>query len=77
MTADALDFMLFVGGAAAGFAAPIAALAALVLGLDFLSDDADLRLAISASLAAGPLSALALWFVVRSPQSRPTSQVTQ
>jgi len=104
VTADALDFMLFVGGAAAGFAAPIAAIAAFALGLplfrfcvlrnyacplvyvgggilislviaglfvvahfftDFLSDDTDLRLGIFAALAAGPLSALAFWFVVR------------
>lgn len=104
VTADALEFMLFVGGAAAGFAAPIAAIAAFALGLplfrfcvlrnyasplvyvgagilislvitallvvahyftDFLSDDTDLRPGISAALAAGPLSALAFWFVVR------------
>lgn len=104
VTADALDFMLFVGGAAAGFAAPIAAIAAFALAFplfrfcvlrnyasplvyigggilislviaglfvvahyftDFLSDDTDLRLGISAALAAGPLSALAFWFVVR------------
>lgn len=104
LTTDALEFMLFIGGVAAAFATPIAAIAAFAIGLplfrlcvsrnyasplvyvgggilislvvagifvvahyftDFLSDDTDLRLGISATLAAGPLSALAFWFVVR------------
>jgi hypothetical protein len=114
VTGDALGPMLLIGGVAAAVAAPIAGIAALVLGFplfgfcvsrnysspliyigggilisllvaglmvaahnftDFLTDDADLRLGMSATLAAGPLSALALWFVVRPSQSSRTSQV--
>lgn len=104
LTADALEFMFFVGGAAASFAAPIAAIAAFALGLPlfrfcvsrnyasplvyvgggilislvvaglfaathyfagFLGPGPDIRLGICAALAAGPISALAFWFVVR------------
>lgn len=104
LTPDALEFMLFVGGTAAGFATPIAAIAAFILGLPlfrfcvsrnyasplvyiaggilislviaglfaathyfagFLGPGPDIRLGIFATLAAGPLSALAFWFVVR------------
>lgn len=103
LTADMLDFMLAIGGVAAVSAMPIAAIAALALGLpifgffvsrnyaspfvyigggvlislpiaglfaaahhlwDFLAF-ADLRLAISAATAAGPLSSMAFWLAVR------------
>lgn len=100
LTADAPEFILFVGGAAAGFAAPVAAIATFALGLplfwfcvsrnyasplvyigggilislivaglfavtQFLGPGPDIRLGIFAALAAGPLSALTFWFVVR------------
>jgi hypothetical protein len=104
LTADALSFMLFVGGVTAVCAAPIAGIASFALGLPlfgfcvsrnyasplvyvgggvlislvvagllalghhlagFLGPGPNIRLGISAALAAGPFSALAFWFVVR------------